>query len=224
MHLWLIFDCIIIAVFTVCIISARKKGFIRSSGAVVSIILTILLMLVFQDSICAYIKNSSIGDKIKETVVNTLSERKDEADTSEEDESIAERLGLPEFFTKGISEKTGEIENIKQEIIEKTADNITSSVINVLSVVILYFLIKLLLAILLKCLDVIFKLPILNSVNKLLGVIIGAVNALFIIYILCTLLIWFVPKDSTELIKNTIEQTYITKYFYENNLLLKLFM
>ncbi len=225
MYLWILFDVIVLAVFIICIVCASKKGFIRASYGIVSIILTMVLMLVFQDSITNAVKESAFGKnietKIEQALLQNLS-KSEEENTGEETEE--NKLGLPDFFNNLIVDKTEIIEETKNNIVSETAQSIAASIINIVSIIVLYFIIRLVLFLVLKIADAVFKLPLLKTVNRLGGIILGMINALFIVYILCAALIWFIPGDSTGEINESINQTYITKYFYNDNLLLKIFM
>ena len=223
MYLWILMDVAVLAVFIISIVLASKKGLVRASYGIVSIILTLVLMLVFQDNITQAIKESAFGKnielKIEQTLMENLSE--DEGSEAEEKESNS---SLPSFLDKFIIDKSEVIEETKNNIVTETAQSISASIINIVSIIVLYFLIRLVLFLILKITDAVFKLPVLKTVNKLGGVILGVINALFIVYILCALLIWFIPGDSTGEINETINRTYVTKYFYNDNLLLKFFM
>ena len=224
MYLWIIFDAVVIAIFVICISMAMKKGFIKASSTILSIVLTFLLMFLFQDTISTYIKNSDMGLAIQQRVTSAITKDVEEQNPQMSDSELSKSIGLPKFIMNIIPNVSDKIENAKNQIVQKTSENITASLINVLSIIILYIIIRLFLFILIKLLDNLFKLPGLKTVNKLSGAVIGIINALFVVYILCALLIWFVPNDSSEMIKIAISQTMITKYFYNNNLLLKIFL
>ena len=224
MYLWIIFDAVVVGIFILCISVAMKKGFIKASSTILSIVLTFVLMFLFQDTISTYIKNSDMGLAIKEKVTSAITKDVQGQNPQTSDSQFFKNTGIPGFIINLIPDVSDKIYNAKNEIVQKTSENITASIINVLSIIVLYILIRILLFILLKILDSLFNLPGLKTVNKLSGAAIGVINALFIIYILCALLIWFVPNDSSEMIKTTISQTILTKYFYNNNLLLKIFL
>lgn len=221
MPLWLIFDIAIVLIFVICISNSMKQGFVKASSAILSIVLTIVLMFAFQDSISTYLKNSQFGKDINEKITQALTQQNKEE--IKEDENSTD-FGLPMFFGTMIKDTEEKIEDVKNDLITQAAESTTSSVINILSIVFLYIAIRIALFFLLKIINLVFKLPVLKSVNKLLGALVGAVNALFIVYILCAGLIWFVPNDSSETIKDAVSKTYITQYFYNNNKLLDLFM
>lgn len=222
MYLWLVFDLAIVLIFAVCIFHSMRQGFVKASSAILSIVLTMVLMFAFQDSISTYLKNSPFGEDINKKITEALTKQNEEPQTENDDEE--NKFGLPLFFSSVAKDTENKIESVKNDLIHQAAESTTASVINILSIVILYISIRILLFFGLKILNMIFKLPLLKSVNKLAGAMIGLVNALFIVYILCAGLIWFVPNNSSQLVKDTIADTYITQYFYNNNKLLELFM
>ena len=222
MQLWLIFDAVIVLIFVICILYSMKQGFVKSSSAILSIVLTIILMFAFQDSISTYLKNSQFGKDINEKITQALTQQNQDVEIEENEDS--EDFGLPMFFGTMLKDTEEKIENVKNDLITQAAESATSSLINILSIIILYIAIRIALFFLLKIINLVFKLPVLKSINKLAGALVGAINALFIVYILCAGLIWFVPNDSSETIKEAVSKTYITQYFYNNNKLLDLFM
>ncbi|MDY3929038.1 MAG: CvpA family protein [Clostridia bacterium] len=224
MYLWILFDIIVLAVFLICIVHASKKGLIRASYGIVSIVLTIVLMAVFQDRITEAVKKSPFGQNAETKIEQALNENLSKSNEESEEEKNEIKFGLPLFLKEFTDNKTEMIEQAKTEFVKETAESISASLINIVSIVVLYFLIRLVLFILLRITDAVFKLPLLKTVNKLGGALLGIINALFIIYILCAALIWFIPGDSTGAVKEAVNQTYITKYFYNDNLLLKFFM
>ena len=223
MPLWLIFDLVIAAIFVICVGHSMRQGFVKASSAILSIVLTIVLMFAFQDTISTYLRNSQFGQDISVKITEALTKNNDETITEPEEEKTGD-FGLPMFFGSFLDDTEEKIESAKNDLIEQAAESTTSSVINILSIVILYIAIRIALFFVLKIINAIFKLPVLKSINRLAGALIGVVNALFIVYILCAGLIWFVPNDSSELIRDTVSKTYITQYFYNNNMLLELFM
>lgn len=222
MYLWLVFDLAIILIFAICVIHSMRQGFVKASSAILSIVLTIILMFAFQDSINSYLKNSQFGEELNNKIISALTKQNEDKQVKSEEE--INELGLPLFFSDVAKDTEGKIENFKNDLILEAAQSTTASIINILSIVILYVGIRILLFFGLKIINMIFKLPVLKSINKLAGAAIGVVNALFVIYIICAAMIWFVPNNNSQLIKETIDNTYITKHFYNNNMLLELFM
>lgn len=210
-----IIDVIIVLIFAFCIFRAMKQGFIKATSSIVSIVLTMVLMFAFQDSIVSAIKDSSIGTGINEKITQSL----DGYDFDLSGDKEIKDLDLPQFLTPIVEDAEEKIEGTKDELVDVVADKVTDMLISVITIILLYVVIRIALFFAIKVLDLVFKLPLLRSINKLASVPIGIVNALFAIYVLCALVILFGTEYSY-----LFEETVIAKFFYNNNILLNLFM
>jgi len=76
----------------------------------------------------------------------------------------------------------------------------------------------------LKILESLFTLPVLKTVNKGLGALVGVVNALLIVYLACGLVNLVVPMDKMPQVQQVVDSTLILKNFYNNNLLFSFMM
>lgn len=221
MYLSIIFDLVIVGIFVFCIYSCAKKGLVGSSYKIASLVLTIVLMLMFQDTICTQVKNSPLGEKINQTVSEALSEKVEESTQEEQKQGFLEGLGLPGVYLSMFDNSQAEIEKTKNQIISEITESICASVINIISVIILYIAVRILLFIFFKVTNLVLKLPVLKTFNKLLGAVFGVIQALLVVYILCAVLMWFVPAKHSEGVVGAIEESVVTEYFYNNNMILK---
>lgn len=219
MYLWAILDAAVVLLFIVCIRHAMKVGLINTSKNILSIILTLIIISSSHAYISSWLKTSQFGNGISKAVSSRI-ETKYKNDGLEN--LFSKKATLPPFFENLLSRTTQDIQNAQNDFVSALSKQVTDSIINILSVILLYISLRLLLWIIFKMLGLVFELPLLRSVNKLAGALIGVVNALFIIYIITAILILFVPGNIE--IQDAVSQTYITKYFYENNVLLKLFI
>lgn len=225
MYLWLVLDILVILIFAICIRFAVKKGFINASYNIVSIILTIVLMFCFQSSLSAYITNSAFGDTVRQRISKTLETRTENEDVEkiENEKELSKTLGLPMFFTEFLSDTDNKVEVVKTQMIDEISKNVTASLMNVISIILLFITIRILLFLFKKIIGFVFEMPVLRSVNSIAGAIIGIINGLFIIYLVCGCLLWFLPQEFSKDVTLAIDNSYIFKYFYNNNLLLKIF-
>lgn len=92
-------------------------------------------------------------------------------------------------------------EYIASSVGEEAAAICSAAVISVLSLIVLYFLVGIILRTTVGLLDFIAKLPILNSLNKLLGMVFGAVVGMLWIFVFVNVA-YFIP-DFNELIKDS---------------------
>ena len=227
-----IWDVILIAGMLYCVISTAKKGFIGASKNIVSIILTVILLSTMHPIILNQLQSTSLGNDIKKVVTENVAKTfekeqiPEDTDTSDTQSSveICKALGVPDFISKNIEKKLVEMSEIRNNVMEVITDSLSLLIMKILALIILFVLIKLFVFLALKILETLFTLPVLKTVNRGLGAVIGIINALLIVYIICGVLNLFVPMDKMPAIQETVNSTYVLRYFYNNNILLALIM
>lgn len=230
--MYYILDAILILVITFCIIFSMKKGFVSVSKSFISLILTWILMSSVQPMLLDALKSSMFGEKIREKVSENISsvyEKEDfakETNTADIDaaEKICEALGFPAFVENSIKSTVSGMEKVEKNVMDVITDAVTQMVLNILSMLLMFLLVRLAVFLIVKMLEAAFEMPGLKKINKTLGAILGIVNALLIVYISCAAVSLFTPADSRILIDAAVMKTLILKYFYENNVLMLLFV
>lgn len=220
-------DLIIIAIFALTVFFATKNGFVKTAISAVSFIVAIVITFCFAGTLADAIKTTTIADKIE-----AATEQKIEDVILENSISAVELIdGKSEAFNMLLAVsgvESGELEEFynslenksftpAKRIAKKLSEPIINTVALIISVILLYFGTKILLAIVASVLDKIAKLPILKTYNKLLGVLLGILLAIVRISLFC-----FVAG---VLIKNAdfLGSDYISALNPENTLLFKLF-
>ncbi|GEM_PF-2743285 len=216
---WILLDGVVVLIFAGCILFAFKRGFMKSSYTIISLILTIVLMYVLKTPFESYIAQSSLGKTIEENLTYHIGKNM-ENDSLES----SENLGLPKFLQVQIQGQIDAAGQATSDFITNVSSAVAKSVIQMVAVVLLFLLIRIGVFILLKVLDVVFKLPILNFVNKTAGILMGVLNALLLVYLVSAAVMFIVPAEDLSAFNQTMNQTYIARTFYNNNILMKLFM
>lgn len=215
MNYSIIFDIILVAVIVISTWLAAKKGIFKSIYKLSSIILTIIAVLLLSEPVGNMIESSGLGIKIDQMVYTGL---------------IADKEYDSEL---GKMVSTGEEKNISglpafvNDAVETAAENaivpaVSEIVKKLVCAIIIYLLAKLLLFLIFLVIDGMFKLPLLKSASKLLGAVAGLISGLLIVYILCG--IASLNVQNSALIREVVDGTYIVKYFYDQNLLMNLFI
>ena len=225
-------DLILILVIMFCIIFSMKKGFISVSKGLVSIILTVVLMSSMQPVLLGLIEGSALSDRIREMVsenVESVYEKENyskDTKTSDVDtaDKICESLGFPKFMEKSIKSTVYGLYDAKKNVLDVITEAVTLMILKVLAMVFVFLMVRFLVFISVKLLALIFELPGLKTINKTLGAILGIVNAILIVYIVCAAVSLFIPAESRIVFDEAVKKTYILKHFYENNGLMLLFV
>ena len=133
-----------------------------------------------------------------------------------QDETIAEQM--PEFkFDIGILTT---IIIIIQLVF--TFSNLSITAIKIITLIILFILIRIALICIKFITDLITKLPIISSINKIGGIAYGIIEGLFIIYLALAIAMAISTMTGNTDILIYINQSSIGKIMFNNNILLKI--
>lgn len=93
--------------------------------------------------------------------------------------------------------------------------------VNILSYVIVFFCILMITNIFMRGLNIVSRLPILNSFNRIIGMLIGIFKGLVFVWLFGVVLFYFQCNGQFLELADGIENSKIAKWFYDNNIILK---
>ena len=225
-----VLDIVLVAVIVLFVVLSAKKGFISASKNIITLILTVTLLASMQGVVLEALQNSPLGDNVKKMVSQNVTKTyqaenlPEETDTTDTEKSImiCEAMSLPKFLSNSIEASIREMSEIRNNVMEVITDALTLLIMRIIALLLLFILVRIFVFLAVKILESLFGLPGLKGINKSLGAVIGIVNALLVIYIICGAVSVFTPTDKLALISSTMDQTYLLSYFYNHNLLLGL--
>ncbi len=224
---------IVIAIILLSGVMGYKKGLIKTVLSMATIILSIILTSIVapevSDILCA---NETVHDKVYDMVSENIDleevtkelskvtgEKLDEAVQSE----ILDKIGLPPIV-KEIIINSGNLEQFTNKnavMFEEYLFNIlTDLIINAAAYVIVFVIVSILLVIVASVLNLISKLPILKSLNRMAGAAIGVIEGFVIVWLLFILLSVFPGNDTVEKCNTYIEENEVLTYLYDNNIIM----
>ncbi len=191
-----------------------RKGFVKSIYSLGSLILSLILALTLYPPVSSFLKDSVVYDYVQLNVYKVFSEEKTEEIKVEETDSV---LKLPEKLKESIVTTA---EETTAAITESVAKSVADIAINLLSILVVFLLVKLLLWIILKLFDILSKLPLIRTANKLLGGLTGLLYGFLLIYILLALLTFTTTLNTfNEPVEIILSSKYISKMYHQNVLL-----
>lgn len=212
----MIIDIILIALIALGVFFGYKKGLVGILIGVASLILSIILAFVLQGPVSEYLYSTPVGtsieSKVTEFVNDTLSSENNE-NVDSEDNTKKEN----DFFSKVIQDATNSEDTVKE-----ASKNITMFILKGITFIGIFILVRIICYILQMILNVVFDLPILHSVNKFGGMAINLVATLLKLWILLAAIQLISSVVAIDFIINLINQSYLTKLLYENNILLNI--
>ena len=201
-------DVILIVIILLNVIIFYKKGLVKLAVGLVAVIVSLILaMILYKPVTNIIIKNTEIDEKIKESIINTLTTESNENDTSDK--------GMMQYMQSYVA-----VNKTKNEIVIEASEVVSTKIINVCAFLGIFVVVRILAILLTIIADLIMSLPILKQFNKAGGIIYGILKALIIIYIILAIIFAITYITGNTTISNVISETYITKIFYNNNVLL----
>ncbi len=207
----LVLDIILVAIFAVFVLSAAKKGFVKTLLELVASILAIVLAYQFSPLVAQGAYDAVVKENLITTIEEQIDEKFDASTASKKAEvtldaipefmvSIAESAGVDfnDIKSKISSEKFSS-ENIATELVEKVAEPIVIGALTALSFMILAIILLLVLKFLANLISKLFNIPIIGTANKLLGALLGACKGVVVLVFLCTVLNFIFASGEGEL-------------------------
>lgn len=205
-------------------IKGHHDGFIKTVFSIFSVIVAIVITIIIAPIVSKELqKNDSIMKTLTKQVAKTISI--DEKNISKIDAiEIIEKLVLPKSIKEGL------IENNNPEMYQSLFVNDFSEYISsYLAVIIInattffgvFLIVWIALIILSYILDLISKLPVINGLNKTVGLLVGVIHGLIVIWIICIFLTAISSTPFGRMIFGYINDNEWLGIIYNNNLLLK---
>ncbi len=199
-----IIDLCILMIIALSTFIGFKKGFIKVAFRLISFILALIIALVLYKPVSNFINNyTPIPNKIESKIESRISSSNKE-----------ETNNLVANYYKNIR-------NISTNVIAK---NITNSIVNISSILIVFLLSRLILMFLRISTDLIAKLPLIKQFNHIGGFIYGLLAGFFIIYLIFTIITLLAPIIDLNNIIKPINSSIIANIMYNNNILFMFFV
>ena len=210
----IIIDIILIALMAISIFLGYKKGLVKVAvklcAFIIAVIVTIVTLIFYKPVSNLIINNTGIDEKIQSIIIENGTKELEEADEEE-------KKNLLESMQSYVGNAIAETQN---EIVESVAQELSVRLIDILSMVGLFIATRIVLILLVLVSDLITNIPIIKQFNELGGVIYGVIRGLAVIYVILAIVFLIVSMNANSGIVNIINSSIITKFMYQNNILL----
>lgn len=219
-------DFIVLAIIMVFGFIGFKIGFVLSIFKIASYFISIWISLKFYPKVADIFMETKVFENIKESILNNLLMQKGVliSQTGEQVkqaavDTIVEKMPLPKFLKDDIVNRIPDPEKIIDinKVMEIISRELAKIIIYILSMVLLYILVRIAIVVAKYLLKGITQLPVLKQLDKLGGFALGAFEGLLTIYVIFAILMLFNSSPSFRQVYEIIETSKIAKFFYENN-------
>lgn len=204
----MIIDIILVLFISLGAFMGYKKGLINVIISIIGLVLSLVLAFLLQTPVANTLKESSLGEKTYTTVYEGINK------AVNDHKQDVDNTTFYSTIVKGY---------LSDEQINTKAQQLTMFILKGISFFIIFVIVTIIIFILRSILNIVFDLPILNSINKFGGLGLGAIKSLVIVYIILALIAFLSPiPQVSKMITDNINKTNITKTLYANNLLVKI--
>lgn len=218
-NMGLVGDIILAALLLIFAFATGSRGFMRSLVGFLGTVLSVVLAVVFSKTLASYFQEwFGLLDKFTEFFTNLLSKIEIlNVDVSGNVTEGLETAGVPAFMIKLIVSAFAGGETIKTgtTAAQVIAPLIGQLLLLLISFILIFALIKIIQLILNGTISkAVETIPVIKSVNSMLGFILGAVEGLFFAYFILYVFSIF----QIQAVTNFINSTTFIKALYDNNL------
>ncbi len=208
----MILDVIIILILALSAFLGYKKGLVTMVISLAGIIVAIILAISLQNSVAKFlIEKTGLGDSIKTQISDTINQTMLNKEGQVQDESNIEKKD--NFISNFIKE------DIVAENVDTVAENITLFIFKGISFIAIFIVTIIIMYIIRMILNLVCELPILNSINKIGGLIGGIFKGSLIIFIILAIINLLEPMGFVTPIISFINSSIVTKFLYSYNLI-----
>lgn len=218
-------DIIVLAVILIMGFIGYKRGLIKTAIGLCSFFIAIAVSLMFYKPLAIILtEKTQIDEWIVENLEKKAQDSPEKLPEETEPEVEEEELNVQNALEKlpgAILEKI-DLSSAKAAIVHEMAVKAAELIMNLLSLISIYLVIKITLFIAELLLSGLMKLPVLKQVNEILGMCLGAVMGFIDIYIAFAIITFVSSITNIAFIVDPIKASAIAKYMFENNLIIKL--
>lgn len=215
-------DIAVIVVIGVFTIIGLKNGFLYSVFRLLSYVIALVVAVKAYPILSSALQKTIIYDKIKVSVINSIQGGNTAAAISgnglQMSQAAVQNIKLPDFLkTTIVNDVTQKGLETKAAIVDAIASEVSMLIINIISMLLIYILIRFGLIFARIIIKAISSLPIFKQLDRAGGVALGAVEGILVVYILCAFITLFSTSPAFNSTINSVKQASFAHYFYENN-------
>jgi uncharacterized membrane protein required for colicin V production len=210
----MIVDLIIGVIIILFLIIGYKKGLVFCLINLATFIVAIVLAFALCSPVAELVKNTTeIDENMKSFIVSHM--------PGGEEIDLKANEQLPEPIRNAIDGSVTSINEAKEKAIDATATEITNNVLKAICFVAIFFLVKILMLVLKVVSRIFTKIPVIEQINTLGGMIVGALEGLILVYVIFGVISLISPMLTNKAIVDSINDSFFGKMMYNNNVVVK---
>lgn len=198
----IVIDIILVLIVALSAFLGYKKGLVELGAKLFAGIIAIVITLIIYKPVGnIVIKNTSIDEKIENTILEKTT------NVIDENSKISDNKYIQDSSDNAVSQ-------VKEEVLPEQARNIAVNVVYVATALILFIVSKIVLSIVISLANAIASLPILKQFNEIGGFLYGLVRGAIISLVLILVIGTIAKLNPNGSLSKNVESTYLLKEVY----------
>ena len=202
-----------------------SSGLMLSIFRLGSVFLSAILAVKLYPILSQILMKTAIFTSIRTSIFNRLILQQPGIDNQGKQvigDTIVDGLKLPSFLKTTVEKSIPNLSSIFdfRDLIGKISDNLAGVVINIISLILLFVVVRIVIIFLRYIIKGISKLPVIKQADKLGGFAFGAFEGLLTVYIVLALVMLFNASQIFKGIYTAVDSSIIAKFFYQNNFII----
>jgi hypothetical protein len=200
-----------------------RRGMVRTVFATFTIIVALAIAVNMSSYVSHVWQNTSAFDLLNESIEHSLFGESGDINSVADQTEWIQALPVPSSLKALLLENNNSdmysalgISEFKSYV----TNYLANLILNALSFVVVFVLAIIALKILAACLNIISHLPVLHSLNKLGGCILGLVNGYIVLWIICVVVTIFSGTELGGYIATQINESIVLQLIYNHNYLM----
>ena len=200
----IVIDIILVLIVALSAFLGYKKGLVELGAKLFAGIIAIVITLIIYKPVGnIVIKNTSIDEKIENTILEKTT------NVIDENSKISANKYIQDASDNAVSQ-------VKEEVLPEQARNIAVNVVYGATALILFIVSKIVLSIVISLANAVASLPILKQFNEVGGLLYGLVRGAIISFVLILVIGTVAKLNPNGSLSKNVESTYLLKEVYDN--------
>lgn len=200
----IVIDIILVLIVALSAFLGYKKGLVELGAKLFAGIIAIVITLIIYKPVGnIVIKNTSIDEKIENTILEKTT------NVIDENSKISDNKYIQDASDNTVSQ-------VKEEVLPEQARNIAVNVVYGATALILFIVSKIVLSIVISLANAVASLPILKQFNEIGGLLYGLVRGAIISLVLILVIGTVAKLNPNGSLSKNVESTYLLKEVYDN--------
>ena len=200
----IVIDIILVLIVALSAFLGYKKGLVELGAKLFAGIIAIVITLIIYKPVGnIVIKNTSIDEKIENTILEKTT------NVIDENSKISDNKYIQDASDNAVSQ-------VKEEVLPEQARNIAVNIVYVATALILFIISKIVLSIVISLANAVASLPILKQFNEVGGLLYGLVRGAIISFVLILVIGTIAKLNPNGSLSKNVESTYLLKEVYDN--------